>query len=633
MSSNLDAPYCKYLSSYFAMNKNPASHGLTTQLKNSHPWITEFAFIGNTALHENFQKDLTSQVHQLTPRTTPVKRFPNPHPDCRFIKDVIDHFTIRSASDYLEATWSDSVVSSFGAGGVLRAMVFRSNDYEELKVMTQALIEFKTMKALREWEVMGSGTPKTMAAYTTDKGRKLFWCILHYYKVICDSFDESTNVKEWGRDWFNSIFPLVKSSTTLNASRELICKHIIECSATMTIRGGIVESHDQLMANLRAAVIRVSNPDELCVIRDMIRELQRCEELKRLLQGIPLPPFDMSIPRNVLKRLEHEKRVLDYIREDEVTIATVEPVPRDESGPEVGVRPDIDAMMRSATSQLIGRRVYQIPVLHDWNDAALSAQEILQQAKAIKTEIRAIRQLAAEVATDIRNLAVKEIRKMVGEVDQIQEDVVQVAAELQTQMEAEAVGLMAEVKYMQEEIIQIAVELQTIRYDQQRRAVRRAIKRIRETRSRVIAIMLPFSVEQHKIRAVQEQKLRAKNVERGIQALTRETKRINELIIRYTEEETALLKNHICQERKRTFLKAAPRFLPLAMYERDIDCGLCLETIQWKTDADIIFVTCCPEFGYMCGRCTNQPHDHIIVAEREIVRIVRSVRKELGVDT
>ena len=185
---------------------------------------------------------------------------------------------------------------------------------------------------------------------------------------------------------------------------------------------------------------------------------------------------------------------------------------------------------------------------------------------------------------------------------------------------------------MQEEIIRIAVELQTIRNDQQRRAVRREIKRIREMRSRVIATMLPFSVEQHQIRAVQEQKLRAKNVERGIQALTRETKRINELIIRYTEEETALLKKHIIEERRRTFLKAAPRFLPLAMYERDIDCGLCLETIQWKTDADIIFVTCCPEFGYMCGRCTDQPHDHIIVAEREIVRIVRSVRKELGVD-
>jgi hypothetical protein len=55
--------------------------------------------------------------------------------------------------------------------------------------------------------------------------------------------------------------------------------------------------------------------------------------------------------------------------------------------------------------------------------------------------------------------------------------------------------------------------------------------------------------------------------------------------------------------------------------------------LQWRSDAGIRFVTCCPEYGYTCGACiTGRPHPHHdMVAEQEIVRIVRSVREAVGI--
>jgi hypothetical protein len=69
------------------------------------------------------------------------------------------------------------------------------------------------------------------------------------------------------------------------------------------------------------------------------------------------------------------------------------------------------------------------------------------------------------------------------------------------------------------------------------------------------------------------------------------------------------------------------------MFEPEVECGLCFDELKWNTDLSIGFVTCCREFGYVCGDCLAKPHsdNHDIVTELEIVRIVRGVRRAAGI--
>ena len=227
----------------------------------------------------------------------------------------------------------------------------------------------------------------------------------------------------------------------------------------------------------------------------------------------------------------------------------------------------------------------------------------LRLSLQVKSSLQAIRQQAAECFAEIRgHIVLQEVRRTLAEVGRIEQD-----------------------------ILRARIELQTEQYDQHRRAVRREAKRIREVREAAIVQMLPFAAEQLKARATHEWRQRAASVERQAQALLRDAERLAERIQRARDEESALLAQHTAAERRRTFLAAAPHYLPLAMLDPEIECGICLEVLQWRSDAGIRFVTCCPEYGYTCGACiTGRPHPHHdMVAEQEIVRIVRSVREAL----
>ena len=229
---------------------------------------------------------------------------------------------------------------------------------------------------------------------------------------------------------------------------------------------------------------------------------------------------------------------------------------------------------------------------------------ILQQCTEIRSEIASIRQLSAECAATLSNMIV-----------------------------AEAKQATAEIKRIHAEIVQATVELQNTQYYHLQKTVKLHAKRIMEFHDGIIEEMLPFSADQLRLQAVLKQKQQAKNHTKEIKALAKEVGKISRLIQYITEEESALLLQHNLQQRRRTFLTAAPHYLPLAMFETDFECGLCLQPLGWQTDADIGFVTCCVGLGYVCGDCLSRPHGmgHDIVIEREIVRVVRSVRRGLGV--
>jgi hypothetical protein len=220
----------------------------------------------------------------------------------------------------------------------------------------------------------------------------------------------------------------------------------------------------------------------------------------------------------------------------------------------------------------------------------------------VKAEVKLIRQLAAECAAEVQGMALE--------------------------------WMAVEVKDIQAGIVQAAVELQTMRENQQRRDVRREVKRIRALQKLAMAQMVSFAVELQNSLGCFEMKRKAASVAGRIKSLVLQTHAIHALAKAYITEETALLTQHTQLERRRVFLASSVHFLPSAMFESETECGLCLEPLQWNTDSSIGFVTCCRELGYVCGDCLARPHsadNHDVVTELEIVRVVRGVRRALGI--
>ncbi len=327
---------------------------------------------------------------------------------------------------------------------------------------------------------------------------------------------------------------------------------------------------------------------------------------------MPISPFDMvNSPIATLDRAEQLLQIMDFISNDSTAVG--EYLPADEQT--VGTAPrgplpcGIDYLMNSVTSQFASHNVLtQLLFSIDscsksWEAHALYPAECLRVAKdVVKAEVKLIRQLAAECAAEVQGMALE--------------------------------WMVVEAKDIQQGIIQAAVELQTIRDNQQRRAVRREVKRIRALQKLAMAQMVLFAVEQQEIQGCFDMKQKAVSVEGRIKALVLETHAIHALASAYIAEETALLAHHTQLERRRVFLASSVHFLPSAMFESETECGLCLEPLEWNTDSSIGFVTCCRELGYVCCDCLAKPHsadNHDVVTELEIVRVVRGVRRALGI--
>jgi hypothetical protein len=580
---DFDRKFHLNLTGFFHMRSDGRREDFLFPLLKSFPWITELAYNSDDKQNKQFRDAMAKHTEKLPD----VLLFKKSGDEFGLVKEVIDHFKTRKVSDYLESEWDDNVIESMWSTGVARAMVFKSKDDNELRIMAQMMIELQTVKTLREWEIKIQATPtKKGNVSTAISGCNLFWSIMYYYKILCSDFDENAKVQHWGGNWFNQKFAAMKATTYMKAPRALLSKYVSECQAIMSVRKEIVDKHDTLMPILRAAVISAPTADEIGFIREMIREMQRSKELQLLLRGIPMPPFDTGIPLLLVENLEQEQSLMDFIDYDTVEIQEAPPVavlsPEAPSG--------IEEVLGCVCSEL-----------HNTGESPSPPHLILEQVTALKSEVIAIQQLASECAAEIHNLVLEEIRHAIKAV-----------------------------KQFPEVILQLAVEFQTIQYDQQRRMVRREVKRIRETRNQIVTKMLPFSAEQHQLEAVQAMRTRALSVAKDIKDLASEADRINDLAHRYSAEEAVLLDQHTRKERKRVFLEVAPHFLPVTMYEQEIDCGLCLGVLGWKHDKGIRLVTCCPEFGFVCGACMLTAHPHPIESEIGVVRIVKSVREALG---
>ena len=86
---------------------------------------------------------------------------------------------------------------------------------------------------------------------------------------------------------------------------------------------------------------------------------------------------------------------------------------------------------------------------------------------------------------------------------------------------------------------------------------------------------------------------------------------------------------------RRIFLATAPAFVPLSMHSDDVQCPLCLESLEWGIDGGGIgFSTCCLEFGFVCGGCVGKPHgkDHqSFTVDYEIARMMAQARANVGI--
>lgn len=619
--------YRKLLSNYTLL-KRDGGYERAMQIKQKNPWITKLA----TSTSEHFT------VEDDIPQNYPLH---NKHAEKGFIGDILYHFHAHKLERYFENRWKEETVLSPMTNGVLRANVFNSKSKEELQRNVDIMIEFKTVRTLREWIIEKARMPN-FNCDTCMTTRKFFWCMIHFHITLGADFNEAArcNRRYLSQPWFTSAYRQLTTSSSFTSSElETLNVRVSECHRIEKERGALLHRHQQLVNQLRERILEVRlSKREIRIIHAMLKELHECHEIRMLQQGMPIPPFDSKVPRAMLERVEREMAIMDFVANDMVKILTLglPPVNSPLTEPAICLNAnhlnfdptEFVQLVETTTSMVMATqnnyRMYSKVAnivghscrgrggggedyCDQWNQtsvkkAAPSQYEVLRLSVQVKADLQSIHQQTAECTWEFYNLLLQEAQRT-----------------------------RTEVKHIEHGIIQAKMALQTEQYDQHRRAVRREVKRIREARETAIVQMLPFATEQLKARAVHEQRVRAKAVEKQVHALLKAAARLEERIGRAREDEAALLAEHTTRERRRAFLAAAPHYLPIAMFEPDIECGICLENLQWHSDPGIRFVTCCPEYGYTCGACVRKPHPHPMVSEQEIVRIVRTVRLGMGV--
>ena len=589
------------MQSFYLTLQQDMDEALVDGLKQQSPWITEFAAFRCEDSVIKFKYDVLVALKEAQPTQK------DPYPLCRrhvngedshFVQQTIDHFILCGLSQFIEINWDESVLASGNTPGVLRALIFSDISHEERSVLIGAMFEFKAVTAMYAWQLKTNGCPRDYN--TCPITRRFFWRIVHCYAGMCIDFDKCASVADWGDAWFNEALSARKRDSAMDSVRAFVNLTAKSCDAYMRQYEEVLARHKALVADLRTAVIKGAKPSEICIIKDTLYKIQNFGNLKTLLRGVPMPPFDMSESLSVLERAEHLLTIMDFVNADAPGPQSV----ADDKAEEPVVTNEVVVVHETGIDRLIQSVFSHLPVDDVITNMLFSDVPPAVQLECVKYELQQIRSEAAECAMELRSIELGCIKKLVSSF-----------------------------KAVQHQIIHVAVSLQTIREDQHRRAVRREVKRVRVLLKTAVAQMLPFAVGQQKGAAVYELRLRATKEGSQIQALVLEVDRLKALILIYTTEEATLLAQHTKQQSIRLFLAAAPSFLPSAMFEPEVDCGLCLQTLDWNHDTSIGFVTCCREFGYLCGDCLARPHSdtHGVVAELEIARSVRGVRRALGI--
>ena len=604
--------------SFYLTLKWGGCEGTIADLVQRNQWITQFAAIRDGDANMKFKNEALLLQTSKEKRRIPEEPFPLSRSHVRredhnFIEGTVAHFMLHIENLDVEDNWDASVLASSNISGVLRALIFMSKNAER-GMLIDLLFEYKAVTGMRAWELASSKLANFNACPIA---RKFFWRIVHYYAGMCAVFDKSGNAADWNRRWYDRAIEARRANVAMKVVRALVMRTVKESDSIMTLRKEVISRRDQLVGQLRAAVISAAKPNEIHIIKNALKEVRECDSMKKLSQGIPIPPFDMANgPIATLDRAEHLLQIMDFISDDSTAVGEYLPVGVMTVGTTTTPRGPppcgIDRLMHSVTSKFASHNVLtQLLFSIDsgsssWGVHALYPAECLRVARdVVKAEVKLIRQLAAECAAEVQGMALEWMR-----------------------------GLVVEAKDIQQGIVHAAVELQTIRDNQQRRDVRREVKRIRALQKLAMAQMVSFAVELQGSRGCSEMKRKAASVEGKIKSLVLQTHAIHTLTRAYIAEETALLAQHTQLERRRVFLASSVHFLPSAMFESETECGLCLEPLQWNTDSSIGFVTCCRELGYVCGDCLAKPHsadNHDVVTELEIVRVVRGVRRALGI--
>lgn len=602
--------------SFYLTLKQDGCDGTIADLVQQNQWITQFAAIRDRDAdmkfkHEALLLQTSNKRRRIPEEPFPLSRSHVRREDHSFIEATVAHFMLHIKNIDVEDNWDAPVLASSNISGVFRALIFLSKNAER-GMLIDLLFEYKAVSGMRAWEL---ASDKSVNFNTCPIARKFFWRIVHYYAGMCTVFDKSGNSADWNRRWYDRAIEARKANVALKVVRALVMRTVKESDSIMTLRKEVISRRDQLVGQLRAAVISAAKPNEIHIIKNVLKKVRECESMKKLSQGIPIPPFDMANgPIATLDRAEDLLQIMDFISDESTSMGEYLPVGVTTVGTTSSGPPPcgIDRLMHSVTSKFASHNVLtQLLFSIDsgcssWGVHALYPAECLRVARdVVKAEVQLIRQLAAECAAEVQGMALEWMR-----------------------------GLAVEVKDIQQGIVQAAVELQTMRDNQQRRDVRREVKRIRALQKLAVDQMGSFAVELQGSRGCFEMKQNAVGVRGRIKALVLETRAIHTLTRAFITEETALLAQHTQLERRRVFLASSVHFLPSAMFESETECGLCLEPLQWNTDSSIGFVTCCRELGYVCGDCLARPHsadNHDVVTELEIVRVVRGVRRALGI--
>ena len=374
-------------------------------------------------------------------------------------------------------------------------------------------------------------TLRAMGVYESTKDiqdlRRLFWYIVHCYAGMCVDFDAG------GWKWFGPAFALRK--TSLQATRTLVSDSILKCDSLAALRDELVRRYDDVVARLRKSVQSIRNPGEVRVVGKMLRCVRENPIYQVLRKGVPTSMVDQAE-----FTLDNAELLLQFLELDEVV--TAEGVSVSPCTTPTPSHLNLDTLIESVMPRVS-------------LEERIILEDPLGNALRVNSELHAIR---FQCAVEFKNMVLEY-----------------------------AHGLVAGVKEMQTLLIVAAVELQTLRALELKRSVRRVVKQIKVVQRTAMVQMIPIAVGVQEAKGVIEMHGRAFALGSNILELLEELDQITPLVNSMVANQRTLLDAHRQRERKRVFLAAAGNFLPSAMFEREVDCGMCIETLDWN---QVIFI-------------------------------------------
>jgi hypothetical protein len=239
--------------SFYLKLQGPSGNAMVKQLKEEFPWIVEYAAYYVTFECMRFKNDALIIDREITKRFPvpgffPLSRKHHKIGEGNFIEQTVMHFLTNGMLEYIERSWKREHLASGNTKGVLRALIFGTDNAEQRRLLISLLFEIKTMSSVYRWRLMlDEVSADTLDFNACCITRKLFWGVVHLYSVMCTEFDRSRLVSDWNSCWYTHTFEARKADAILQTIRAVVCRSVNDCDKFRMVHKELLQQRDTVL--------------------------------------------------------------------------------------------------------------------------------------------------------------------------------------------------------------------------------------------------------------------------------------------------------------------------------------------------------------------------------------------------